>query len=77
MNDVKQALEMKPCPFCGHPPQVSPRNPAQEGDAWTMIACKNLDCQADVSITVHADDTHREEAARLWNHRPAPAQKED
>lgn len=60
-------MTLKPCPFCGELPYVQPENPKIEGDAWTRIAC---DCDASPEVVVRADDTHYEDAKRIWNARP-------
>lgn len=36
--------EAKPCPFCGASPELRPKNPKQEGDAWAAIVCVNTEC---------------------------------
>lgn len=41
------AADPLPCPFCGKPPEVGPKDPLREGNAWGYVACVNEKCPAE------------------------------
>ena len=67
MTNATDAL--LPCPFCGKPPLVLPRDPASEGDSWTRITCDNRRCGATAAAESFAERGHFAAAAKKWNRR--------
>lgn len=44
--------EPLPCPFCGQPPEVGPKDPKREGTAWGYVQCVNKRCPAGGNLIV-------------------------
>lgn len=65
--------ELKPCPFCGATPDVEPKNPKIEGDAWTRIVCKNDGCWVKPHASAYIDGDHYSAAREAWNRRTEPS----
>lgn len=68
--------QAKPCPFCGMLPELHPKRPEIEGNAWGQVRCENDDCPAQPVVNDGedvADDRGTEKyiaaAIRLWNQR--------
>ena len=59
-------VRLKPCPFCGRPPKISPTDTKAEGDAWTKIFCA---CLVTPSVAVYQCEGHLESAMKIWNTR--------
>lgn len=36
--------KIRPCPFCGTTPELRPKNPMREGNAWGAVVCVNKAC---------------------------------
>lgn len=34
------------CPFCGKQPEVQPKDPKTQGNAWGAVECMNMQCPA-------------------------------
>ena len=80
-NRIMSHPLIKLCPFCGKEPELFPKNPKREGNAWGAVSCVNTKCSTFDSfrhkgVTVEdgedvADDRGTAEyqnAARLrWN----------
>lgn len=67
-----------PCPFCGDQPEVFPKDPAREGNAWGAVACLNKRCPARPSVkdgALSSDErgsrAYQRLAIRRWNRRKA------
>lgn len=81
-NLVREEVEMAsplPCPFCGEIPEVYPKNPAEEGNAWGEVSCVNPRCVAQPSVqdgSKQADERgsakYKQLAIRRWNRRTGP-----
>ncbi len=74
MEQPKKPL--KSCPFCGSTPEIGPKDPEAEGDAFAWVACHNEDCPAnphvefyDVDDSLCDPDKCKAEAINLWNTR--------
>ena len=69
-------LDLLPCPFCGEKPEIEPKNPDVDGNAWGSVSCVNAECPANPSVSdgVH-DDTlgssheYKKAAVKRWNTR--------
>lgn len=63
-----------PCPFCGEAPEIEPKDPKREGDAWARIVCSTLTCSAKPDVIVYENGHDRSvlQAVRRWNNRVAP-----
>ena len=69
-------MHPKPCPFCGAAPEVRPKDPETEGDAWGEVACVNPECPAQPSVQDGEDvadergsDAYKAAAIKRWNRR--------
>ena len=67
---------IKPCPFCGEQPMVSPANPEEHGTAWGSVSCENKECPARPIVRdgVEVSDDRGSEAYKMiaiwrWNER--------
>ena len=65
-----------PCPFCGEEPEVYPKFPIEEGNAWGKVACVNPNCVCMPSVSdgqtisdERGSDAYKEAAIRRWNTR--------
>lgn len=77
-----------PCPFCGKLPNVHPKRPDVQGNAWGMVQCENSRCATYDPITacgVSVQDgatisdergsaAYKQAAIQRWNRR---AEKKD
>jgi hypothetical protein len=73
----------KPCPFCGKTPEVFPRDPKQEGNAWAAVQCMNHRCATYAGLgnggvqvrdgalqcDERGSDAYKAAAIRRWNKR--------
>lgn len=63
------------CPFCGKAPEILPKNPEREGDAWGEAACVNEQCPAQSRVVDGAEcelgssEAHKNLAIDRWNKR--------
>lgn len=63
------------CPFCGKAPEILPKNPEREGDAWGEAACVNEQCPAQPRVVDGAEcelgssEAHKNLAIDRWNKR--------
>jgi hypothetical protein len=71
--------DLLPCPFCGETPEVYPRRPEIEGDAFGQVRCENDDCQAKPVVNDGEDcaddrgsDLYKLAAIKRWNRRALP-----
>ena len=78
--------ELKPCPFCGETPDLFPKDPEIEGDAWASVKCINEVCDCKPELKIYEDACAEgesggrwlvgkeifEEATRRWNTRATP-----
>lgn len=69
-------MNVKPCPFCGHPPETFPKNPEVEGNAWGQVSCFNPKCVAQPTVSDGSDVADDRGSAayirlaiRRWNRR--------
>lgn len=69
-------MKALPCPFCGRSPEVGPKDPEREGNAFAYVACKNERCPATPYVTDGAlicDDrgsaAYKRLAIKRWNRR--------
>lgn len=65
-----------PCPFCGKLPEVYPKDPSREGNAFGQVRCENDRCQAQPVVNdgaLSADErgsaAYKRLAIRRWNRR--------
>lgn len=65
-----------PCPFCGSMPEVYPKRPEIEGNAFGQVRCENQRCAASPCVndnTKIADERgpekYKQAAIRRWNKR--------
>lgn len=65
-----------PCPFCGQPPEVYPKNPEREGNAFGQVRCENLRCPATPCVNDGAmtcdergSAAYKQLAIKRWNRR--------
>jgi hypothetical protein len=66
-----------PCPFCGTMPEVGPKDPEKEGNAFGYVACRNREsCPATPYVTdgeLVADErgtkAYQAIAIKRWNTR--------
>lgn len=65
-----------PCPFCGTKPEVYPKDPDREGNAFGQVRCEFDDCPAQPCVNdaeLVADErgtkAYQEIAIRRWNTR--------
>lgn len=42
-NSITKPL---PCPFCGSEPEIGPKDPEKDGNAWGFVMCVNEKCPA-------------------------------
>jgi hypothetical protein len=61
--EVLELREAKPCPFCGHSPQIEPWHGG--GPQKRIITCSSDDCFVSPMVT----GTTRIRALAAWNHR--------
>lgn len=68
-----------PCPFCGSAPDVFPKDPKREGNAFGQVRCSNNDCPAKPCVNDDVDvcdergpDAYKAAAIRVWNTRHSP-----
>lgn len=69
-------LMIKPCPFCGELPEVGPKDPEEEGNAWGYVQCVNPKCPARPRVRDGEDmaddrgsDVYKKIAIERWNRR--------
>ena len=43
-GQMKPSLMPSACPFCGETPDIAPKNPKYEGNAWGQVRCINASC---------------------------------
>lgn len=74
----KTKLTALPCPFCGQQPEVFPKDPEREGNAWGRVSCVNDRCPAQPSVedgSSVSDErgtrAYQRLAIRRWNRRKA------
>ena len=60
--------ELKPCPFCGKPPETMGSGAGRRG---LMIECINTEC-----LGPHCSHYDHKAAIEEWNTRPAPSEAE-
>jgi hypothetical protein len=65
-----------PCPFCGTPPEVYPKDPKNEGAAWGQVRCEYEDCPAHPNVKdgepvadERGAEAYRQAAIKRWNKR--------
>lgn len=46
VEKFREALLIKPCPFCGAEPEIGPKDPEKEGNAFGIVRCVNRKCPA-------------------------------
>ena len=68
--------ELLPCPFCGEQPEVYPKRPEIEGDAFGQVRCENEACPANPVVNDGCDvsdyrgsDAYKTLAITAWNTR--------
>lgn len=66
----------KPCPFCGAPPEIYPKRPGIEGNAFGQVHCENDACPAQPCVNDDEDvaddrgsDAYKAIAIERWNRR--------
>lgn len=79
--------ELLPCPFCGSIPDVFPKRPEIEGNAFGQVRCSNNDCSAKPCVNDGEDraddrgsDAYKMAAIKIWNTRapsPEPVKGDD
>jgi hypothetical protein len=72
----RQSLKPLPCPFCGSQPELFPKNPKRDGNAWGEVRCVNEECPAQPKVSdgeLLADDRgtalYQSAAVARWNQR--------
>ena len=58
-------IDLKPCPFCGKPPET---NPSGENGSGLIIECITPGC-----VNPHTSYYHHASAIAVWNRRAALA----
>lgn len=65
-----------PCPFCGQPPEIEPKDPEREGKAWGGVRCRNPVCHARPCVydgigiaDERGPDAYKRAAVIRWNRR--------
>jgi hypothetical protein len=61
--------ELLPCPFCGKIPELFPKYPKLEGDAWAEVKCFNNKCFVKPSAQYFGEVKPFQRAIRRWNKR--------
>lgn len=73
----KPTLRPLPCPFCGRKPQLEPKRPDLDGNAWGQVACVTKSCiqpSAKDGIQVageYGTGWYMDQAIKRWNKRAA------
>lgn len=65
-----------PCPFCGKPPKVYPKDPSREGNAFGQVRCEYQRCAANPVVQdgcmvadERGSEAYKQLAIRRWNRR--------
>lgn len=69
-------MKPAPCPFCGKPPEVYPKRPEIEGNAFGQVRCEYSRCVANPVVNDGAfssdnrgSSAYQAAAIRRWNRR--------
>jgi hypothetical protein len=69
-------MEALPCPFCGTAPQIYPKRPEREGNAFGQVRCEYQRCPANpcvndgaLSSDERGSDAYKRLAIKRWNRR--------
>lgn len=69
-------MKARVCPFCGKQPDVYPKRPEIEGNAFGQVRCENWRCPANpvvndgaLSCDERGPEAYRQAAIRRWNRR--------